>query len=139
MQEGSEPKLIDILLSLSEVKEQVTTLRKRIDQISPTLTKSLFEQSPFFGTKAFERAMENLDIDSDDIQDLPKRNPRRSTIYVNSMKFKEPLVNESNILMLYTPIQSDLLLTHLTVSAVLFFMDKFRVLQQKQRNIPLLL
>jgi hypothetical protein len=54
------------------------------------------------------------------------------------MKFKEPLVNESNIQMLFTPIQSDLLLTHLTVSAVLFFMDKFRVLQQKQRNIPLL-
>jgi hypothetical protein len=54
------------------------------------------------------------------------------------MKFKEPLVNESNIQMLYTPIQSDLLLTHLTLSAVLFFMDKFRVLQQKQRNIPLL-
>ena len=55
------------------------------------------------------------------------------------MKFKEPLVNESNIQMLYSPVQSDLLLTHLTVSAVLFFMDKFRILQQKQRNIPLLL
>jgi hypothetical protein len=79
MQESNEPKLIDILLSLSELKEQVTTLRKRIDQISPTPTKSLFEQSPI-GTKAFERAMENLDIDSDDIQDFPKRNPRRSTI-----------------------------------------------------------
>ena len=54
--------------------------------------------------------MENLDIDSDDIQNLPKRNPRRSTIYENSMKFKKPLVNESNIQMLYSPIQSDLLL-----------------------------
>ena len=137
MQEKIEPKLSDIMLSLSEVKEQVTTLRKRIDQISPPSTKSIFDQSP--GTKAFDRAMENLDIDSDDIQDLPRRNPRRSTIYENSMKFKEPLVNESNIQMLYSPIQSDLLLTHLTVSAVLFFMDKFRVLQQKQRNIPLLL
>ena len=51
------------------------------------------------------------------------------------MKFKEPLVNESNIQMLYSPIQSDLLLTHLTVSVVLFFMDKCRVLQQMQRNI----
>ena len=40
--------------------------------------------------------------------------------------------------MLYSPVQSDLLLPHLTVSAVLFFMDKFRILQQKQRNIPLL-
>ena len=75
-----------------------------MDQISPTPTptKSIFDQSP--GTKAFERAMENLDIDSDDIQDLPKRNPRRSTIYENSMKFKEPLVNESNIQMFYSPI-----------------------------------
>ena len=118
MQE-KEPTLSDILLSLSEVKDQVTTLRKRIDQISPTRTKSTFEQSPM-GTKAFERAMENLDLDSDDIQDLPKRNPRRSTIYENSMKFKEPLVNESNIQMLYSPIQSDLLLTHLTVSSSLW-------------------
>ncbi len=67
MQE-KEPTLSDILLSLSEVKDQVTTLRKRIDQISPTRTKSTFEQSPM-GTKAFERAMENLDLDSDDIQD----------------------------------------------------------------------
>ena len=91
------------------------------------------------GTKAFETAMENLDIDTEDIPFLPKRNPRRSTIYENSMKFQEPLVNESNIQMLYTPVQSDLLLTHLTVSAVLFFMDKFRILQHKQRNIPLLL
>ena len=142
MQE-KEPKISDIMLSLSEMKEQVTTLRKRIDQISPTPTptptptKSSFDQSP--GIKAFQRVMEHLDIDSDDFQDLPKRNPRRSTIYENSMKFKEPMVNESNIQMLYSPIQSDLLLTHLTVSAVLFFMDKFRVLQQKQRNIPLLL
>jgi nucleosome binding factor SPN SPT16 subunit len=136
MQEKNEPKLSDIMLSLPEVKEQVTTLRKRIDQISPTSTEIIFDQS--HGTKAFERAMENLDIDSDDIQDLPKRNPRRSTIYENSMKFREPLVNESNIQMLFSPIQSDLLLTHLTVSAVLFFMDKFRVLQQKQRNISLL-
>jgi hypothetical protein len=53
MQESNKPKLIDILLSLSEVKEQVTTLRKRIDQISPTPTKSPFEQSP----KAFERGI----------------------------------------------------------------------------------
>ena len=130
-----EEKLSDILLSLSEVKDQVTTLRKRIDQMSPTPTKSIFEHFP--GTKAFERAMENLDLDSDYIQDLPKRNPRRSTLYENSMKFQEPMVNESDIQMLYSSIQSDLLLTH--VSAVLFFMDKFRVLQQKQRNIPLLL
>ena len=65
MQEKIEPKLSDIMLSLSEVKEQVTTLRKRIDQISPPSTKSIFDQSP--GTKAFDRAMENLDIDSDDI------------------------------------------------------------------------
>ena len=116
MQEKNEPKLSDIMLSLSEVKEQVTTLRNRIDQISPTSTKSIFESD-----------------------DLPERNPRRSTIYERSMKFQEPLVNESNIQMLYSPVQSDLLLTHLTVSAVLFFMDKFRLLQQKQRNIPLLL
>ena len=98
MMEEKEPKLSDILLSLSEVKDQVTNLRKRIDLISPTPTKSIFEQSP--GTKAFERAMENLDLDSDYSQDLPKRNLRRSTIYENSMKFKEPLVNESNIQML---------------------------------------
>ena len=84
MQE-KEPTLSDMLLSLSEVKDQVTTLRKRIDQITPTPTKSIFEQSPM-GAKAFERAMENLDLDSDDIQDLPKRNPRRSTIYENSTK-----------------------------------------------------
>ena len=62
-----------------------------------------------------------------------------STIYEHSMKFKEPFVNESNIQMLYSPVQSDLLLTNLTVSAVLFYMDKFRILQQKQRDIPLLL
>ena len=133
-----EPKLSDIMLSLSDMKNQVTNLSNRLDQLTPTPTKSIFEQSPI-GTKAFERAMENLDIDSDDVQNLPKRNPRRSTIYESSMKFKEPLVNESNIQMLYSPVQSDLLLTHLTVSAVLFFMDKFRILQQKQRNIPLLL
>ena len=133
-----EPKLSDIMLSLSDMKNQVTNLSNRLDLLTPTPTKSIFEQSPI-GTKAFERAMENLDIESDDIQNLPKRNPRRSTIYENSMKFKEPLVNESNIQMLYSPIQSDLLLTHLTVSAVLYFMDKFRILQQKQRNIPLLL
>ena len=66
-------------------------------------------------------------------------NPRRSTIYEHSMKFQEPFVNESNIQMLYSPVQSDLLLQHRTVSAVLFFMDKFRILQQKQRNISLLL
>ena len=83
--------------------------------------------------------MENLDLDSDYIQNLPKRIPRRSIIYENSMKFEDSLVNESNIQMLYSPIQSDLLLTHLTVSAVLFFIDKFLVLQEKQRNIPLLL
>lgn len=136
MQTVKEPNLSDVLLSLSEMKNQVTSLSKRLDLISPV--KSTLEPSTL-GTKAFERAMENLDIDSDDIQDLPKRNPRRSTIYENSMKFREPLVNESNIQMLYSPIQSDLLLTHLTVSAVLFFMDKFRILQQKQRNIPLLL
>jgi hypothetical protein len=136
MQTVKEPNLSDVLLSLSEMKNQVTILSKRLDLISPV--KSTLEPSTL-GTKAFERAMENLDIDSDDIQDLPKRNPRRSTIYENSMKFREPLVNESNIQMLYSPIQSDLLLTHLTVSAVLFFMDKFRILQQKQRNIPLLL
>ena len=116
MQEKNEPKLSDIMLSLSEVKEQVTTLKNRIDQISPSSTKSIF-----------------------DLDDLPERNPRRSTIYERSMKFQEPLVNESNIQMLYSPVHSDLLLTHLTVSAVLFFMDKFRLLQQKQRNIPLLL
>jgi hypothetical protein len=136
MQATKEPNLSDILLSVSDVKNQVTILSKRLDLISPT--KSSYEHSPL-GTRAFERAMENLDIDSDEVQELPKRNPRRSTIYENSMKFQEPLVNESNIQMLYTPVQSDLLLTHLTVSAVLFFMDKFRVLQQKQRNIPLLL
>jgi hypothetical protein len=51
MQETKEPKLSDIMLSLSEVKEQGTTLRKRIDQIFPTRTKSIFEQSPV-GTKA---------------------------------------------------------------------------------------
>ena len=133
-----EPKLSDIMLLLSDMKNQVTNLSNRLDLLTPTPTMSIFEQSPI-GTKAFERAMENLDNDSDDIQNLPKRNPRRSTIYENSMKFKEPLVNESNIQMLYSPIQSDLLLTHLTVSAVLYFMDKFRILQQKQRNIPLLL
>ena len=133
-----EPKLSDIMLSLSDMKNQVTNLSNRLDLLTPTPTKSIFEQSPI-GTKAFERAMENLDIDSDDVQNLPRRNPRRSTIYESSMKFKEPLVNESKIQMLYSPVQSDLLLTHLTVSAVLFFMDKFRVLQQKQRNIPLLL
>ena len=136
MQTVKEPNLSDVLLSLSEMKNQVTSLSKRLDLISPM--KSTLESSTL-GSKAFDRAMETLDIDADDIQDLPKRNPRRSTIYENSMKFREPLVNESNIQMLYSPIQSDILLTHLTVSAVLFFMDKFRILQQKQRNIPLLL
>jgi hypothetical protein len=136
MQVTNEPKLSDIMDSLSDMKNQVTNLSKRLDLISPA--KFSYEQSPT-ATKAFERAMENLDIDIDEIPSLPKRNPRRSTIYESSMKFQEPYVNETNIQMLYSPIQSDLLLTHLTVSAVLFFMDKFRILQQKQRNIPLLL
>ena len=95
-----EPKLSDIMLSLSDIKNQVTNLRNCLDLLTPTPTKSIFEQS-LIGTKAFERAMENLDIDLDDIQNLPMRYPRRSTIYENSMKFKEPLVNESNIQMLY--------------------------------------
>ena len=81
-----EPKLSDIMLSLSDKKSQVTNLSNRLDLISPTPTKSVFEQPPI-GTKAFERAMENLDIDPDDIQNLPKRNPRRSALYENTMKF----------------------------------------------------
>ena len=74
-----EPKLSDIMLSLSDMKNQVTNLSNRLDLLAPTPTKSIFEQS-HIGTKAFERAMENLDIDSDDVQNLPKRNPRRSTV-----------------------------------------------------------
>jgi hypothetical protein len=97
MSTTKETRLLSIVLSLSDVKNQVTNLSKRLDLISPT--KSLYEQSPI-GTIAFERAMENLDIDSDDIQDLLTRNPRRSTIDENSMKLKEPLVNESNMQML---------------------------------------
>ena len=34
---------------------------------------------------------------------------------------------------------SDLSLNHLTIPAVLSFMDEFRVLQQKQRSVPLFL
>ena len=134
--QDNEHKLSDIMDTLSVMKIDFSNMNKRLDELTPVKTN--FEQSPI-GTKAFDRAMENLDIDTGDIASLPKRNPRRSTIYEHSMKFQEPYVNESNIQMLYSPVQSDLLLTHLTVSAVLFFMDKFRILQQKQRNIPLLL
>ena len=58
-----EPKLSDIMLSLSDMKNQVTNLSNRLDLLTPTPTKSIFEQSPI-DKKEFERAMENLDIDS---------------------------------------------------------------------------
>jgi hypothetical protein len=74
MQATIEPKLSDVTLFFSDVKYQVAHLSKRLEIISPT--KSTYEQSPI-GTKAFERAMENLGMNSDEIQDLPKRNPRR--------------------------------------------------------------
>jgi hypothetical protein len=61
---------------------------------------------------------------------IPKKSPFPAPF---RFRLRDPFKQQ-----LYTPIQSDLLLTHLTVSAVLFFMDKFRVLQQKQRKIPLL-
>ena len=124
-----EPKLSDIMLSISDMNNQVTNFSNRLDLLtySPTPTKSIFEQSPIV-TKAFERAMENLDIDSDDIQNLPKRNPRRSTIYENSMKFKKPLVNESNIQMLYSPIRSDLLLVIQKVHTIYLNKKLYKIL-----------
>ena len=77
MQATKEPNLSDILLSVSDVKKQVTILTKSLDLISPI--KSSYEHSSL-GTRAFERAMDNLDIDSDEVQELPRRNPSRSTI-----------------------------------------------------------
>ena len=136
MQKKEDQQLSDIMETLSAIKNEFASINKRLDLITPT--KPVYDPTPI-GTKAFDMAMQNLEIDNDDLTTPPKRNPRRTTIYENSMKFQEPHINESSIQMLYSPVQSDLLLTHLTVSAVLFFMDKFRMLQQKQRNIPLLL
>ena len=71
-------KLSDIMDTLSVMKFDFSKINKRLGQLTPV--KSNVEQTPI-GQKAFDRAMDNLDIDTEDISSLPKRNPRRSTIY----------------------------------------------------------
>jgi hypothetical protein len=137
----SDDKLSLILDSAVKLGKDIRSVNSRVDEISKTYTplkmnpdNDIHDNDTPIGIKAWERAVASLDDD-----DIPLKDPRRTSVYEKSMKFPEAPRDSPHIQLLHTPVESDLCLNYLTIPAIIAFMDKFRVLQQKQRSVPLYL
>lgn len=142
----SDDKLTLILDSVVKLGKDIRLVNSRVDEISKNYTplkmnpdndildNDIRDNDTPIGIKAWERAMASLDDD-----DIPVKDPRRTSVYEKSMKFPEAPRDSPHIQLLHTPVESDLCLQYLTIPAIIAFMDKFRVLQQKQRSVPLYL
>jgi hypothetical protein len=138
----SEDKLNIILDTVVKLGKEIRTVNSRVDDLSKAYTPmkmsnndiDVNENETPIGIKAWERAMASLDD-----EDIPLRDARRTSVYEKTMKYPEAVRDSPNIQLLHTQVASDLSLNYLTIPAVLSFMDKFRVLQQKQRGIKLYL